>query len=135
MMKGERALTEQIGIVERKLEIRRERAVRHLRQARAEIESGIQSGMKWVPLAMVGAIGATAFAVGRRRRANGASTPLHHTNGGGPGVNGTGARTLAIVVALAGMVVRVALAPEVRELWSGRHSSRRPSSHHRDPTP
>jgi hypothetical protein len=134
-MKHDRALTQQIGIVERRLEIRRERTVRHIQQAGAEIKSGIQSGMKWAPLAVVGALGAAAFVVGRRRRANGASAPLTRVNGAGPAISRTGPGTLATVAALADIVVRIALAPEVRELWRSEHSSRRPSQNHRNPTP
>jgi hypothetical protein len=121
------ALTEQIGIVERELEIRRARAARNLQQARAE--SGIWSGMTWVPIVLLGAIGATAFAVRRRRRVNGASTPFRSANVGGPSVNGTGARTLAIVGALADLVISVAQTPEARELWRAWNSSHPPSAH------
>jgi hypothetical protein len=130
-MKRGRALTEQIGIVERRLEIRRERTVQHIQQADAEIKSRIQNGMKWAPLGVVGALGAAAFVVGRRRRANGASEPSARVNGGGP-VNRTGPGALATVAALADIVVRIALAPEVRELWRS-DSSRRSSPNHRNP--
>jgi hypothetical protein len=91
-MKQDRALIEQIGMVKRRLEIRRERTVRHIREARDGITSGIQNGMKWAPLAVIGALGAAAFVVGRRR-ANGASAPLARVNDGGPPVSRAGPGT------------------------------------------
>ena len=119
-MNHERALVEQISTVERKLEIRRERASRHLQQTRDELKIGIESGKKWAPLVLVGALGAAAFAAGRRRRDSidfvGECVERQRSIRS-PGV-------LATAAAVAGLVARVVLAPQTRDLWRLWRSSR-----------
>ena len=117
-MNQERTLAEQIGTVERKLEIRRERTLRHLQEARDDVQSGIESGKKWAPLVLVGALGATAFAVGRRRPGS------VDSDGGRAGTRRSTTGVLATAAAVAGMVARVALTPQARDLWRAWRSSR-----------
>lgn len=116
-------LEKQIGDMERRMEMRRERVARHVREARAETAYRLRTGLKWAPLILVGAVGAMAFRAGRRRHANGgrgiSPPPANGANRAvdmtGPKPNGT--RSLATIATVAGVVARAALTPQARELW------------------
>ncbi|MEO8507702.1 MAG: hypothetical protein ABI593_08740 [Betaproteobacteria bacterium] len=111
-MKSERGLDERISTVERKLELRRERTVRHLQELRA----GVGSASRWLPLiAAGGALGVGILAARRR-------TVLSTT---GTAVRRTG--WLAAAIAMAGTAIRVAMSPQARVLWSAWRDNRRPA--------
>lgn len=106
-MNAERSVADEIALVERKLEIRRERTRRHWDEARAHGERGI----RWLPL--LGAVGALAvgIAAGRRPRA----------------VAATATRKAGVVATLAAVgatALRVALSPGGRALWAALRAGR-----------
>lgn len=103
-------LSEQIAQVEHRLALRRQRTVRHLAEARADLAHA----RRWLPL--VGLTGALAvgMVIGRRPDRDVRDIGV---NGGTPYV---GARTgrLAFVAGLAGTALRIALSPPARALWT-----------------
>lgn len=106
-MKNERSISESIALVERRLQIRRERMVRHLQEARAEV----RRSTKWLPyVAAVIALGAAGFAVARhgRKRPTVSAATVRTTQRAG---------VAATVLALLGTAVRFALSPSGRALW------------------
>jgi hypothetical protein len=101
-----RSLDQQIALVERRLELRRERMDRHL----GEVRTGVERATSWWPLAAaVGALG-IGFAFWRRETA---ATP------------GRSAGLLTTLAAVAGTAVRIALSPQARMLWASVRASGR----------
>jgi hypothetical protein len=103
----ERSITEQIALVERKLELRRERTQRHWREARAKVERGAG----WLPL--LGVLGALLLGVaaGRKRDAPPAK-PAARTG------------LVATLLALGATAARIAMSPAGRALWAAIRSTR-----------
>jgi hypothetical protein len=110
-MKSERGLDERIAAVERKLELRRERTIRHLREVRA----GVVSSSRWLPLIAAGGALLVGILAARRRTVSPA-TAVRRTS------------WLATAVAIAGTATRVA-SPRARALWSAWRDNRRPAGH------
>jgi hypothetical protein len=102
-MKTERALDERIAACERKLELRRDRTVRHLR----EVRTGVSSVSRWLPLVVVGGALAIGIVAARRHTTSSAAATAVRRTG-----------WLATAVAIAGTGVRVATSPQARALWS-----------------
>ena len=106
-MKNERSISDSIALVERRLEVRRERMDRHL----LELRETVSRSRKWIPyIAGVIALGVGGFAAAR----NGMSRQRVKT---------VAARTAprasiaATVLAIVGTAVRFALSAQGRALW------------------
>jgi hypothetical protein len=117
-------LSKQIALVERKLEGRRALTSHHLQQAADEVHSRVDTGAKWAPLVMVGALGATAFAVGWRH-GNGQRHAIRHRALAEP----SGRHPIAAAAALVGTITRIALSPQARDLWRAWAARRRKFDH------
>jgi hypothetical protein len=104
-----RPLDVRIALVEKRLELHRERTARHWHETRA----GVERAARWLPLlAVVGAL-AAGVAAGKRPRATHA-TAMHK-----PGF-------FAAIAAAGATLVRIAMSPQARALWSawrGRHGA------------
>lgn len=107
-MNSERSLTEQIALVERKLDLRRQRTVRHW----SEVQTSVRQTTEWLPLLAVAGALLLGVAAGRRRTAStlvpGAKTGL-----------------FATIVALGATAMRFALSPAGRTLWTTLRNTRR----------
>lgn len=105
----EPSLAEQIAQVERRLELRRERTMRHLAEARTDVDGAL----RWLPL--VGVVGALVVGVivGRRPAVapHAVAAPSGATSFARTGL-------LATIVGLAGTALRIALSPQARALWA-----------------
>ncbi len=111
-MKPARGLDERIATVERKLELRRERIVRHLQEVRA----GVGSASRWLPLIAAGGALVVGVLAARRRTVSPATaTAVRRTS------------WLATAVAIAGTATRVAMSPQARALWNAWRDNRRPA--------
>lgn len=106
-MKSERSVAEQIALVERKLEIRRERTQRHWRETRAQVERRTQ----WWPL--LAAAGAVAVGIAAGRQPRPSSAPAARKSG-----------LIATLVAVGATALRVGLSPGGRALWSAWRAAR-----------
>jgi hypothetical protein len=108
-MIAERTVAERIALIERKLEIRRERTQRHWRETRAHVER--RTG--WWPL--VAAVGALVIGVaaGRPARPTPALAATTRKTGG-----------FATLFALGATALRFALSPGGRALWSAFRAGR-----------
>lgn len=106
-MNTERSVADAIALVERKLEIRRERTRRHWDEVRTQGERSL----RWLPL--LGAVGALAvgIAAGRRRHAV-AATPTRK------------AGIVAPLAAIGATALRVALSPGGRAVWEALRAGR-----------
>lgn len=100
-MNRERSITDQIALVERRVEVRRERTVRHWHEAHA----ATARATRWVPLLLL----AGAFVVGLGWARRPETAPARQ-------VPKTG--LLATLVALGGFALRIALSPQSRALWT-----------------
>lgn len=106
-MNSERTVAEQIALSERKLELRRERTLRHWRETRAHVER--RTG--WWPL--FAAVGAVAIGAAAGRGSRPAPVPLARKTG-----------LLATLVAVGATAIRLALSPAGRALWSALRTAR-----------
>jgi hypothetical protein len=100
-MSAGHSVAQQIALVERKLEIRRERTHRHWGVARAHVEHST----RWLPL--VAAVGALVVGVAAGRQPRKAHVA-------GPRKSGL----FAALAALGATGVRIALSPAGRAAWS-----------------
>jgi len=113
------SLNAQIAQVERRLEMRRQRAVRLVEDGRRDVERALS----WLPLFGVAGALAIGVAVGRRPRAS--LDAVHAT------VSAPVARVglMASVAGLGATALRIAMSPQARALWSayrGRQARRMP---------
>ena len=114
-MKNERSISDSIALVERRLEVRRERMGRHFH----EVRETISRSRKWIPyVAGVIALGIGGFAAARsgmtRQRVKTVAAR-----------SAPRASIAATVLALVGTAVRFALSPQGRALWQAWRSRTR----------
>lgn len=110
-MTRERSITEQIALVERKLDLRRRRTVRHLGEARASV----QRATAWLPLLGVLGVLFAGMAAGRRGHASApAAGPVARTG------------IFATLLAVGATAARLAMSPAGRALWATLQSARKP---------
>ena len=110
-MNRERSITDQIALVERRVEVRRERTVRHWHEAHA----ATVRATRWVPLLFL----AGAFVVGLGWARRPETAPVRQ-------VPKTG--LLATLVALGGFALRIALSPQSRALWTAIRATWNPAN-------
>jgi hypothetical protein len=108
-----RPLSEQVALVERRIELRRARTLRHW----DEVRSDVQRGIRWAPLAGVVAMAWLGFTLARQR----GSTP--GIAGRPPGLASTPS-LWATLAALAATAMRFALSSQGRALWSAWRDAR-----------
>jgi hypothetical protein len=107
-MKSNRSLGEQIELVERKLDVRRQRTTRHWQ----ETKSAVSRKTAWAPLFLVAAALLAGAALAHRSpRSSGTAT---HSNTG----PSRSAGLLATFAAAAATAIRLATSPMGRTLWS-----------------
>lgn len=108
-----RPLSEQVALVERRIELRRERTRRHW----DEVRSDAQRSVRWAPLVGVVAMAWLGFTLARQRGATTASA--------GRTAAMTRAPSLwATLAALAATATRFALSPQGRALWNAWRDAR-----------
>lgn len=111
-MNTKRGLDERISAVERRLELRRARTVRHLQELRA----GVGSASRWLPLIAAGGALVVGILAARRRTISSASATAVRRTG-----------WLAATVTTASTAYRVAMSPQARALWSAWRDHRYPA--------
>jgi hypothetical protein len=107
----ERSITDQIALVERRVELRRERTVRHWQEARA----ATARATRWVPLLFLAGAFVVGLGWGRQRE----TVPAQQV----PKVG-----LLATLMALGGSALRIALSPQSRALWTAFRATRKPAN-------
>ncbi len=116
-MKSNRSLSEQIELVERKLDLRRQRTTRHWQ----ETKTAVAHKTAWAPLVLVVAALLAGVALAHRSPRSGG--PATHSNTR----PSRSAGTFATFAAAAATAIRLATSPMGRTLWSAwraRSSSR-----------
>lgn len=116
-MTTQHSVSEQIVLVERKLEVRRMRTRRHWHEVQADVHRIAQRSARWTPLVGVAAVAVVAFRLARQR---GAASGLAARRAGTTGV-------WASVLALATTALRFALSPQARGVWNAWRRRRAPS--------
>ena len=103
-MRENPSLSEQVDLVEKKIEIRRTRTRRHWH----EVQADFQRRTRWAPLVGVAAMAFVGFTLARQR-----GTPAFVDR---PRTGASG--TWALLAALATSALRIAFSPQGRALWS-----------------
>lgn len=114
-MNRERSITEQIALVERRVELRRERTVRHWQEARA----ATARATRWVPLLFLAGVFVVGLGWGRRRETVPETVPAQQVPKAG---------LLATLIALGGSALRIALSPQSMALWTAFRATRNPAN-------
>ena len=100
-MSEELTISERIALIERKLQVRRDRTTRHVREVRADVAQ-VRS---WIPIAAAAGALFVGFAAARSRRSG---------HAGATGNTGW----LTAVVAATGTLSSMAMSPAGRTLWA-----------------
>lgn len=108
-----RPLSEQVALVERRIELRRARTRRHW----DEVRSDAQRGVRWAPLVGVVAMAWLGFTLARQRGATVATAGRTAGSAGAPSL-------WATLAALAATATRFALSPQARALWNAWRDAR-----------
>ena len=107
-MKSDRSLGEQIELVERKLDLRRQRTTRHLQEAKA----AVSRKTAWAPLVLVAAALLVGGAIAHRSNSSRSSSSYAAAR------PSRSAGLLATFAAAAATAVRLATSPMGRTLWA-----------------
>ena len=117
-MTSSHSLSEQVALVERKLEVRRARTRRHWHEVQSDVHRIAERSARWTPLVGVAAVALVGFTLARQQGA--ATSALVARRAGTTGV-------WASLVALAATALRIAFSPQGKELWSAWRRGRSPS--------
>jgi len=107
-MSAEHPLSEQVALVERKIEVRRARTRRHWQEVQSDVHRIAERGARWTPLVGVVAVALLGYRLARQRSGTSAL-----------GVRRAGKASLfAPAVALATTALRIAFSPQGKEVWN-----------------
>jgi len=127
------SLDTQIALVEKRMELRRDRIALNLLDARVQASGLVQKAKRWLPA--VGAAGALAvgFMVARQRRAAKVPPPVARAFGRTPPPPPTPVArgALATAIVLATGALRFAMSSEGRLAWRAFHTARAYAQNHR----
>ena len=106
-MTAHRSLSEQVALVERKLEVRRARTRRHWREVQSDVHRIAERSARWTPLVGVVAVALFGFTLARQHAGTSALVARRTANAG----------VWASLVALATTALRIAFSPQGKAFW------------------